>query len=132
MVLTGKLNYHKFNFSFLLNVAPGTYSPEKVNLEKGPQYSISGKPPSDKPNDNPGTHCSFKTYNLSFTQGLMVYIQVGKILNFINNRPNKLTRIGPGSYNPERFKNLEHVRHYNFGKRTPLHKSNDFPGKGDY
>ena len=34
-------------------VAPGTYCPEKVNLDKGPQCSLSGKGPSEKPNDNP-------------------------------------------------------------------------------
>lgn len=50
----------------------------------------------------------------------------------MRNRANKLTQIGPGSYNPERVKNLEHVPHYNFGKRKPLHKSNDFPGKGNH
>lgn len=34
--------------------APGTYAPEKVNLNKGPEYSLSGKGLSEKPNDVPG------------------------------------------------------------------------------
>lgn len=34
--------------------APGTYSPEKINLNKGPEYSLYGKGPSEKPNDVPG------------------------------------------------------------------------------
>lgn len=38
---------------FLLS-APGTYSPEKVNLNKGPQYSLSGKGPAEKLADTPG------------------------------------------------------------------------------
>lgn len=36
-------------------VAPGTYSPEKVNLEKGPQYSLTGKARVEKCNGTPGT-----------------------------------------------------------------------------
>lgn len=34
--------------------APGTYSPEKMILGKGPSYSLSGKPHPEKPNDIPG------------------------------------------------------------------------------
>lgn len=34
--------------------APGTYSPEKVNLDKGPQYSLAGKGPVEKFIDTPG------------------------------------------------------------------------------
>lgn len=37
-----------------LYVAPGTYSPEKVKLDKSPAYTILGKPHPDKPNYNPG------------------------------------------------------------------------------
>lgn len=36
------------------STAPGTYCPEKVNLDKGPQYSISGKHYVDKKDDVPG------------------------------------------------------------------------------
>jgi len=39
---------------FFSDVAPGTYSPEKVNLEKGPQYSLTGKSRIEKCNDTPG------------------------------------------------------------------------------
>jgi len=39
---------------FIFVVAPGTYSPEKVNLDKGPQYSLVGKGVLKKLNDNPG------------------------------------------------------------------------------
>jgi len=35
-------------------VAPGTYSPEKVNLYKGPQYSLTGKGSIEKPANIPG------------------------------------------------------------------------------
>lgn len=38
----------------LISLAPGTYSPEKVNLNKGPEYSLYGKGLLEKPNDNPG------------------------------------------------------------------------------
>ena len=34
--------------------APGTYRPEKFNLDKGPQFSISGKHHVDKPDSTPG------------------------------------------------------------------------------
>lgn len=34
--------------------APGTYSPEKVNLDKGPQYSLTGRGTPEKLSDNPG------------------------------------------------------------------------------
>lgn len=42
--------------SFLVHVAaaPGTYSPEKTNSDKGPQYSLTGKGAPEKLNDNPG------------------------------------------------------------------------------
>lgn len=36
------------------DVAPGTYSPEKINLEKGPQYSLTGKGRIEKCNGTPG------------------------------------------------------------------------------
>lgn len=39
---------------FFLSTAPGTYSPEKVNLDKGPQYSLIGKGTAPKPDDIPG------------------------------------------------------------------------------
>jgi len=39
---------------FFSDVAPGTYSPEKVNLEKGPEYSLTGKNQIEKCNDTPG------------------------------------------------------------------------------
>lgn len=35
-------------------VAPGDYCPERVNLNKGPEYSLTGKGPSEKPSDTPG------------------------------------------------------------------------------
>lgn len=35
-------------------LAPGTYTPEKVNLDKAPQYSFGIRTPLDKPNTNPG------------------------------------------------------------------------------
>jgi len=38
---------------------------------------------------------------------------------------------GPGHYDPEKVKNLEHVRHYNFGNRKPLHEPTYNPGKGN-
>lgn len=41
-------------FSFR-HAAPGTYSPEKINLSKGPQYSLTGKGLDLKPSDVPGT-----------------------------------------------------------------------------
>jgi len=48
-----------FIFSYFviwyLYAAPGTYSPEKVNLDKGPQYSLTGKGSVSKTNDVPGT-----------------------------------------------------------------------------
>lgn len=34
-------------------LAPGAYSPEKVNLNQGPEYSLYGKGKEDKPNDLP-------------------------------------------------------------------------------
>jgi len=45
-----------FFFSKLDVPAPGTYSPEKVNLEKGPQYSLTGKGRVEKCNGTPGIH----------------------------------------------------------------------------
>lgn len=36
-------------------IAPGTYSPEKVNLSKSPRYSLTGKGHEEKPVDTPGT-----------------------------------------------------------------------------
>lgn len=41
-----------------LYAAPGTYSPEKVNLDKGPQYSLAGKGVPEKLNNNPGESTS--------------------------------------------------------------------------
>lgn len=38
----------------VLYVAPGTYGPEKINLDKGPQYSLAGKGVPEKLNSNPG------------------------------------------------------------------------------
>lgn len=38
----------------LYSAAPGAYCPEKVNLDKGPQYSLTGKGPEPKPDDIPG------------------------------------------------------------------------------
>lgn len=35
-------------------LAPGTYSPEKVNLNRGPEYSLYGKGKEEKRNDSPG------------------------------------------------------------------------------
>lgn len=35
--------------------APGRYSPERVNLDKGPQFTISGRNNIEKPDNNPGT-----------------------------------------------------------------------------
>lgn len=43
-----------YNYHIYLFLAPGTYSPEKVNLDKGPQYSLSGKGSVEKPLDTPG------------------------------------------------------------------------------
>lgn len=43
-----------FFMVFIFLIAPGTYSPEKVNLDKGPQYSLTGKGVPEKLNDNPG------------------------------------------------------------------------------
>ena len=34
--------------------APGMYCPEKVNFDKGPCYSLFGKPHPEKPDDLPG------------------------------------------------------------------------------
>lgn len=42
------------NFNFFL--APGTYCPEKVYSPRGPQYSLSGKGPSQKISDIPGIY----------------------------------------------------------------------------
>lgn len=41
-------------YTGVIFTAPGTYSPEKVNLDKGPQFSLSGKTSNDKPDNNPG------------------------------------------------------------------------------
>lgn len=41
-------------FRFIFVKAPGAYSPEKINLDKGPRYSLAGKGPAEKSNDNPG------------------------------------------------------------------------------
>lgn len=46
-------------YVFFYYIAPGTYSPEKVNLNKGPQYSLYGKGISEKPNNNPGERFLF-------------------------------------------------------------------------
>ena len=51
-------NFEKFarhlKVNNLLFSAPGTYSPEKVNLNKGPEYSLYGKGHTEKPNNFPG------------------------------------------------------------------------------
>jgi len=39
---------------FVYLAAPGTYSPEKVNMSKGPQYSLTGKGTNEKPTNMPG------------------------------------------------------------------------------
>lgn len=52
-----------FLFFFYLT-APGTYSPEKVNLDRGPQYSLAGRGSTPKPDDIPGMQI-FKIYFLS-------------------------------------------------------------------
>jgi hypothetical protein len=44
----------KFLDTYFSNLAPGTYSPEKINLNKGPQYSLSGKGSVEKPINTPG------------------------------------------------------------------------------
>lgn len=44
------------------STAPGDYCPEKVNLNKGPEYSLSGKGSSEKPIDNPGQYNQFSLY----------------------------------------------------------------------
>lgn len=41
-------------YIYFFHTAPGTYSPEKVNLDKGPQYSLTGKGTAPKPDDIPG------------------------------------------------------------------------------
>jgi len=46
-------NCYNYRTYFYL-AAPGTYSPEKMNLDKGPQYSLSGKGMSEKPVNTPG------------------------------------------------------------------------------
>jgi len=43
------------SYVYFYFVAPGTYSPEKINLNKGPQYSLTGKGPAEKFIDTPGT-----------------------------------------------------------------------------
>lgn len=43
----------------LIFIAPGTYSPEKINLDKGPQYSLTGKGPAEKIDDTPGIVYNF-------------------------------------------------------------------------
>lgn len=45
--------YHQHVLIYIF-IAPGTYSPEKVNLDKGPQYSITGKGRVEKPDNTPG------------------------------------------------------------------------------
>lgn len=45
---------------FFFSLAPGAYCPEKVNLDRGPQYSLTGKGPSEKINDGPGLYFFFK------------------------------------------------------------------------
>lgn len=42
-------------YVYFFYAAPGAYSPEKVNLDKGPQYSLTGKGSAPKPDDVPGT-----------------------------------------------------------------------------
>lgn len=56
-----------FNFK-----APGTYRPEKVNLNKGPQYSLYGKGISEKPNNNPGEYFLF-FFNIFYIDYYLIY-----------------------------------------------------------
>lgn len=51
---------------YVFHAAPGAYSPEKVNLDKGPQYSLTGKGPTSKPNDVPGTFRYFLEMRLRY------------------------------------------------------------------
>lgn len=44
----------------IIIAAPGAYCPEKVNLHKGPEYSLYGKGPSEKQSDVPGRWHFFK------------------------------------------------------------------------
>lgn len=37
-------------------LAPGAYSPEKVNLNKGPEYSLFGKGKEEKSDNFPGRY----------------------------------------------------------------------------
>lgn len=44
-----------FQYRFiLLCIAPGTYSPEKCNLENSPQYTFGHRASTEKLNDTPG------------------------------------------------------------------------------
>lgn len=48
------LFYDCISIPFFHFVAPGTYSPEKVNLDKSPRYSFGLKTSYEKTSDIPG------------------------------------------------------------------------------
>lgn len=54
----------------ILFSAPGTYSPEKVNLDKAPRYSFGHRVQNEKPSDTPGKYFTFLVYDKSY---LVVY-----------------------------------------------------------
>jgi len=62
-----------YNYHIYLFLAPGTYSPEKVNLDKGPQYSLSGKGSAEKPLDTPGIYKNYKNCQNKLYAGVIVH-----------------------------------------------------------
>ncbi|XP_051169238.1 cytochrome P450 3A9 isoform X10 [Leptopilina boulardi] len=110
--------------SVVVKPAPGTYFPEKVRLDKAPEFSFGHRTPLEKPNETPapGTYCPEK---VDFGKGPQYSLTGKGYIDKLDNLP------APGTYSPEKvnlFKSLQ----FTFGLRTLTEKPNDSPAPGTY
>lgn len=76
---------YKVHFLFRFDTAPGTYSPEKMKQERGPQYSLTGKSQIEKCNGTPGTrenvHLFYESVNVTTNFFFFVFNSAGCVLS---------------------------------------------------
>lgn len=99
------------------NLAPGSYHPEKVNLNKSPQYSFGVKTEIHETDSIPGIQ--------ALSNSFVIHFLSTRLLN-----RSTVSFKGPGEYSPEKaMLLLEKALRFTFGLRTSMNRPNDIPGK---
>ena len=104
--------------TILLCVAPGSYVPERVNLDQSPAYSFGTKINHDRPNNNPAPG-AYEPEKVNLDQSLG--FSFGSRVN--HDKPSETP--APCAYNPEK---PNHNPSFSFGVKPILEKISQTPG----